>query len=367
MVKNLEKPDPVSAKRPNLSLLHYSKCIFRNSMSHNLQRAEENGDNIKFYWINFIISLLFLWKQFYIVSFNNVSVVMNLKNSEIEIKLDNTFYDSEVTIDGYSIVRNDRNRKGGGVACYIRSNICYSRKTCLSDNLENIFIDLLFQKTKPISVGIFYKPPSQTRYLEQIITEFQSLELNNELYILGDLNINLLFKGNCILNKSHEIKNHFRDFSPKYNEFCSIYGFKQLINCPTRIACNTSTFIDHILTNSQDNISQSGVIDTAISDHNMRYCTTKILKTKYNKHKELTFYSLRNYSFNVYKQVLERASFPKYDNFHNPDIAYNDFINRLDCVVNAVAPFKTVRVKNNTSGWFDGEIADKTHTRDKLY
>ena len=63
-----------------------------------------------------------------------------------ETKLDNTVYDSEVTIDGYSIVRNDRNRKGGDVACYIRSNICYSRKTCLSENLENIFIDLCFQK-----------------------------------------------------------------------------------------------------------------------------------------------------------------------------------------------------------------------------
>ena len=75
-----------------------------------------------------------------------------------ETKLDNTVYDSEVTIDGYSIVRNDRNRKDGGVACYISSNICYSRKACLSGNLENIFIDLLFPKTKPISVGIFTRP-----------------------------------------------------------------------------------------------------------------------------------------------------------------------------------------------------------------
>ena len=44
---------------------HYSKYIFRNSMSHNLQRAEENGGDIEFYWINFITSLLFLCKQFY--------------------------------------------------------------------------------------------------------------------------------------------------------------------------------------------------------------------------------------------------------------------------------------------------------------
>ena len=105
-----------------------------------------------------------------------------------------------------------------------------------------------------------------------MITEFESLELNNELYILGDFNIHLLFEGNCILNKTHKIKNHFKDFSPeirKYNELCSIYGVKQLINCPARITCNTSTLIDHILTNAQENISQSGAINTAISDHNM--------------------------------------------------------------------------------------------------
>ena len=95
----------------------------------------------------------------------------------------------------------------------------------------------------------------------------------------------------------------------------------------------------------------------------MIYCTGKILKAKYNKHKELTFCSLRNYSVDIYKQALERASSPNFDNFRNPDIPYN----RLECVVNSVAAFKTARVKNNTSESFDAEIADKIHTRDKLY
>ena len=94
-----------------------------------------------------------------IAKFSNAAVI-----GITETKLDNTVYDSEVAIDEYSIVRNDRTRKGRGVACYISSNICYTRKTSLSDNLENIFIDLLFPKTKPICVGIFYKPPSQTRF-----------------------------------------------------------------------------------------------------------------------------------------------------------------------------------------------------------
>ena len=98
-----------------------------------------------------------------------------------EAKLDSTAYDSVVTVDGFNIVRNDRNRNGGGVACYIRNNICFNRKNCLSDNIENIFIDLLFPKTKPISVGIIYKPPSQSQFLQQIITEFEALDLDNEI------------------------------------------------------------------------------------------------------------------------------------------------------------------------------------------
>ena len=83
---------------------HHSKYIFKVGMSHNLQRAEENGNNVKFYRINFITSLLFLCKQFYNqkliviiiissllhltiaynalrVSFNCVSLIVNLKNS----------------------------------------------------------------------------------------------------------------------------------------------------------------------------------------------------------------------------------------------------------------------------------------------
>ena len=52
-----------------------------------------------------------------------------------------------------------------------------------------------------------------------------------------------------------------------------MYGLSQLIDCPARVTSNKSTLIDHILTNTQENISQSGVIDPAISDHSLIFCT----------------------------------------------------------------------------------------------
>ena len=76
------------------------------------------------------------------------------------------------------------------------------------------------------------------------------------LEILTNLNLN-----------QNEIKKLYEDFSPKitkYNGLSYIYGLPQLINCPTRVTCITSTLIDHILINTQNNISQSGAIDTAI-------------------------------------------------------------------------------------------------------
>ena len=70
-----------------------------------------------------------------------------------------------------------------------------------------------------MSAGIFYRPPSQMQFLKQMVTEFESLEWNNELYILAEFNIELLFKGNCTLNKTHKVKNLFKGFLPEIKKY----------------------------------------------------------------------------------------------------------------------------------------------------
>ena len=46
---------------------------------------------------------------------------------------------------------------------------------------------------------------------------------------------------------------------------------------------NTSTILDHILTNSTDKIIQVGTMDIGLSDHQLIYCTRKKLKKKIPK------------------------------------------------------------------------------------
>ena len=160
-----------------------------------------------------------------------------------------------------------------------------------SEDIENILFDILLPKTKPFTIGIFYRPPSQNDFVEKISSGFNKLlPEEKEIYILGDFNINILINGKSVLdnNKNVEINSTLAPFiTTQYNEFCSLFSLKQLIKEPTRITSTTSTLIDHVLTNSFQKICQSGVIDTSLSDHQMIYCTRKVLRMKTHAHKQI--------------------------------------------------------------------------------
>ena len=84
-----------------------------------------------------------------------------------ETRLDQTVTDSEIAIQGYHVVRNDRNRNGGGVPIYIRSDIAFNtRLDLMSDSIEAIWVDMLLPKTKPILVGSIYRPPNYNCFTE---------------------------------------------------------------------------------------------------------------------------------------------------------------------------------------------------------
>ena len=125
-----------------------------------------------------------------------------------ESKLDDSVLSSEIHIDNYNTLRCDQNRHGGGVVCYIRNDLSYDVKSFFPPEIENIFFEILLPNTKPIIVGIIYRPPSQSEFLEIINTHFSKLDTNNnEIYILGDFNINLYLNNSYIFLKNNLLQN----------------------------------------------------------------------------------------------------------------------------------------------------------------
>ena len=77
-----------------------------------------------------------------------------------ESKLDSSVTNAEVNINGYSIIRNDRDRNCGGVACYIRNDLCFNIKNIFSNSIEHVFFEILVPKVKLMATGIFYRTPN---------------------------------------------------------------------------------------------------------------------------------------------------------------------------------------------------------------
>ena len=67
----------------------------------------------------------------------------------------------------------------------------------------------------------------------------------------------------------------------QYKLFCQIFSLEQIIiKHATCRKYGSSKLIDHILTNSREKISQSGVVDIGISCHQLIYMTRKLHRMK---------------------------------------------------------------------------------------
>ena len=155
-----------------------------------------------------------------------------------EIWLDHTVNDSEIAFPDYHVVRKDRNRNGGRVCIYIRSDLAFNlRQDINNPTLEAVWVEILLPKTKPILVSLIYRPPSQRDFIDVFDRVLKDIDPEQETYILGDTNI-------CTRNKRSSL---YKD----YTRLLRLNGYSQIISEPTRIA-NISSVIDHIICSSTE-------------------------------------------------------------------------------------------------------------------
>ena len=168
------------------------------------------------------------------------------------------------------------------------------------------------------------------------------------------------------MDKSSGNNKNLDSFIKKYQEYCTLFGLKQLIKCPTRATCNCSSILDHVLAGFPDRVSKSGVIDVGISDHQLIYCTRKTGRIKSYCYQQITFRSLKNYSPEVYEEALRKLSFLNYELF-DIDKAYENFFQKVMPVIDNLVPSKNKRIKGTLQDWFNARITEKINERDKLF
>ena len=218
-----------------------------------------------------------------------------------------------------------KNRNGGEVACYVGQNLCFNLRSTAMGDIEGISFDILLPKTKQIFVGIIYRLPTSINFLECFNKHLDDINLDNEIFLLGDFTINLFHNGKYFLKNKQDMQNHMPSTSlvNQYKLFCQRYSLEPLIKHAIGRTCSSSTLIDHIFTNSSKKISQSGVIDIGISDHQLICFTRKLHMIKSNTNKQIKIRSLKNCIIESLNQGLSMINFPDYEYFNDVDIAYS--------------------------------------------
>ena len=267
--------------------------------------------------------------------------------------LDSSYTDTSIKIDGYNLIRRDRDTYAGGICMYIREDLAYNPRVDLQNqNLEDLWVEILLPKTKPIIIGTCYKAPNNNNLNECLENTLDIVNPENDIYVLGDFNI-------CLTGD----KSNYRK---SYTNLLGLHKFKQLIKEPTRVTDTSATCIDHIFVNKSEKVCQAGVIKSGISDHFITFCTRKISRDSLNKHNTVSARSMKNYCSENYIEKLQRINWENVFDCSNVNDAWNSFKTMLLQVINDIAPVKEVRIKVRTEPWMTSDILKLIYERDRI-
>ena len=133
------------------------------------------------------------------------------------------------------------------------------------------------------------------------------------------------------------------------------HGFNQLIDQPTRVA-ECSSVLDHIICNSSEKISQSGVLPIGLSDHFLTFCTRKTVKQKYDSYNTVTIRSMKNYTASSYQEYLAYTNWAPVYQSSDPNTAWSHFKVIFTQVLDQLVPHKCIQIKQRSEKWMTQEI-----------
>ena len=277
--------------------------------------------------------------------------LFGISESHLNPKISN----EELKIPGYKFHRLDRkNGPGGGVAVYVKENMSFDRRQDLEvEGIECCWLQINVRNSRSLLVGILYRPPDTSRYLnedfEQSFDDMLGTAIaeEKETIIMGDINCNYM--------KDTDHKN--------IKNIVTGYGFKQQIKEPTRITSETRTLIDIIASTHPGNVKSPVVLGSSFSDHEVVAIIRKI-NCQRTKPRKIVSRNFSKYCHETFQRDLESVSWDGVLEQDAVNECWKVFKNCFLKVLNQHAPLVERTVKGRDLPWLDNEIKKAIHERE---
>ena len=270
-----------------------------------------------------------------------------------ESHLDQSITDNDIELEGFQApVRLDRNRYGGGVMIYVKSNLSFKkREDIFTSNIEIIWIEIENGNHKFL-VGVIYRPPSaKADFVNQLALSIESA-LNAELpiFLLGDFNFDMLADGN------NAFKNMLQNFS-----------LSNVVTKPTNFSRSKGTCIDLIITNAVEKIETVNILTPFCSTHSPVGVDLHFKTFKQHSYKRY----IRNYTKANYSQLCTDLSNVDWDrevfNTHNINDINDNFMKIYNHYVDKNIPKKVVTIRPSDKPFMTSAIRCKMRQRNRVH
>ncbi|PFX14453.1 hypothetical protein AWC38_SpisGene21387 [Stylophora pistillata] len=237
-----------------------------------------------------------------------------------ETWLDDSISDLNIEIPGYHLFQVDRQKRGGEVCIYVS----HSYKTELLSDISNmstngfhqLWLKVQVKNMKSVLVCAVYRPPDLSIDFFDADLSPNSVTaslLNKPIYIIGDLNCNLL-KPN--IPESVSLMN-----------FCRMFSLNQMVSSPNRVTDSTATLLDVIITSNLNKIRDVKIIESSVNDHDLVYAILRLKKQR-PKPVYITTRCFKHYQTKAFFTDIEQAPWSVLDVFDDVNdklFAFNEF------------------------------------------
>ena len=270
----------------------------------------------------------------------------------VETKLDSSFPTTQFLIEGYAIpFRRDRcnsGGNGGGILIYVREDIpCrLLDKHIFPDDIEGIFIELNFRKSKMLLLGTYHPPNQVDNYYFKAIGN--ALDIYNNIFdkciLVGDFNA--------------------EEIEVDLSNFLEIYGLKNLVHEKTCFKSLTNpTCIDLLLTNCSKSFQNTTVVSSGISDFHKMVVT--VMKTTFPKvkPKQIFYRDYKRFNDSMFKDDLKMHLNANIKHIYTNFGAFQELFLRI---LDKHAPFKMKYVRANEVPYMTKMLRKAIMTRSRL-
>nr|CAH7768669.1 unnamed protein product [Callosobruchus chinensis] len=285
-------------------------------------------------------------------------VLFYLENEKLDILgISETWLTDMVTsdvlyIEGYSLIRKDREvGRGGGVLIYIKDSLKYQAIDVFG-NIEQLFVKINCRDYNFV-LGVAYKPPTVNYkyFIDSLEVSFTIASTYSEnILFLGDVNINFL-SADSVATKY-------------FNSMLTSLGLNQLVSEPTHIANHSTSLIDIVLTNNVNFIDSTFVRASNFSLRECVGCNIKFMKPR-NEPKYFTYRDFKNFDADSFHHDLSSSNLDHIFFVSDVDEKIKLFNSILTTLFEKHVPLKTIQITRRKAPWINDKIKMLMSERDK--